>query len=99
MRISDWSSDVCSSDLVGADRFRRIHRLRAGTEAERRFLSLVDAGKSAGELAAVDEALDEGVGRRIERRAVGAKGERRSRQESRRAAERARKSTRLKSSH
>src|SRR3546814_3988738 len=24
MRISDWSSDVCSSDLLGADRLREI---------------------------------------------------------------------------
>src|SRR3546814_20226250 len=25
MRISDWSSDVCSSDLIGAEGSRRIH--------------------------------------------------------------------------
>src|SRR3546814_17615607 len=46
MRISDWSADVCSSDLIrvdGADRFLRIGRIverRHGhaTEAERRDL-------------------------------------------------------------
>src|SRR3546814_15374274 len=28
MRISDWSSDVCSSDLIGrGDRFETAHRL------------------------------------------------------------------------
>src|SRR3546814_6588887 len=26
MRISDWSSDVCSSDLLGHDREQRRHR-------------------------------------------------------------------------
>src|SRR3546814_12849671 len=26
MRISDWSSDVCSSDLVGRQRHRRLER-------------------------------------------------------------------------
>src|SRR3546814_5509901 len=33
MRISDWSSDVCSSDLVGrADARGRVREQRAGTE-------------------------------------------------------------------
>src|SRR3546814_7260965 len=31
MRISDWSSDVCSSDLV-ADRVRRVRRERGGDQ-------------------------------------------------------------------
>src|SRR3546814_15998327 len=30
MRISDWSSDVCSSDLVVDDEDRRRHRVLAG---------------------------------------------------------------------
>src|SRR3546814_3503995 len=30
MRISDWSSDVCSSDLAGSTRSRSIRRGRAG---------------------------------------------------------------------
>src|SRR3546814_8767160 len=29
MRISDWSSDVCSSDLVAAHHPRCVHRARA----------------------------------------------------------------------
>src|SRR3546814_14556709 len=32
MRISDWSSDVCSSDLVGADHAR--HRADNGTDPD-----------------------------------------------------------------
>src|SRR3546814_16744627 len=28
MRISDWSSDVCSSDLVGRDQHAAMHRRR-----------------------------------------------------------------------
>src|SRR3546814_3658799 len=44
MRISDWSSDVCSSDLVEAvvapahahlDRHRHLHRLDAGLDQRR----------------------------------------------------------------
>src|SRR3546814_4540217 len=31
MRISDWSSDVCSSDLI-ADQQRRLHRTRRDVE-------------------------------------------------------------------
>src|SRR3546814_4671343 len=35
MRISDWSSDVCSSDLRPVDRARRLQRRRAETESMR----------------------------------------------------------------
>src|SRR3546814_5887392 len=36
MRISDWSSDVCSSDLSGNDRQTRRPRLRAQPRADPR---------------------------------------------------------------
>src|SRR3546814_2598408 len=41
MRISDWSSDVCSSDLVAADRrdFQRVE-----DRAERRFRQVCQVG-------------------------------------------------------
>src|SRR3546814_1527018 len=51
MRISDWSSDVCSSDLI--DRPRRLphrqHDLRQGDARRHRGarLGIVDAGRSA----------------------------------------------------
>src|SRR3546814_6143979 len=35
MRISDWSSDVCSSDLLGIDRRDRVLQIRDGRD--RRF--------------------------------------------------------------
>src|SRR3546814_1753297 len=39
MRISDWSSDVCSSDLLGAERDTALGRcdLQAGRRADRAF--------------------------------------------------------------
>src|SRR3546814_1265682 len=53
MRISDWSSDVCSSDLVGPDlhrppRQRRENRVAVAIEADQagashRMLALVEA--------------------------------------------------------
>src|SRR3546814_17590933 len=54
MRISDWSSDVCSSDLI-AERQRRKARRRAdsiarhrdGEKARARALSQQDADKAA----------------------------------------------------
>src|SRR3546814_2394238 len=36
MRISDWSSDVCSSDLAGDVRRRAVHRLEQRGELPRR---------------------------------------------------------------
>src|SRR3546814_1354310 len=50
MRISDWSSDVCSSDLAAADggaAYRRDDRL-LGAEQPRRFLVEVFAGAGGG---------------------------------------------------
>src|SRR3546814_10650122 len=35
MRISDWSSDVCSSDLLGTNRGRARRRARAAGDRER----------------------------------------------------------------
>src|SRR3546814_5182026 len=34
MRISDWSSDVCSSDLIGIDRQRHLHYRDVGVRAQ-----------------------------------------------------------------
>src|SRR3546814_20694967 len=36
MRISDWSSDVCSSDLPTTDPHRRLRRSAAAAPAQRR---------------------------------------------------------------
>src|SRR3546814_2860162 len=36
MRISDWSSDVCSSDLPTTDPHRRLRRSAAAAAAQRR---------------------------------------------------------------
>src|SRR3546814_2411028 len=44
MRISDWSSDVCSSDLLA------VHRLQRGDEAA---ALLVDARRALGDLRGV----------------------------------------------
>src|SRR3546814_3054111 len=52
MRISDWSSDVCSSDLVGQAQARRqAHAARARGRAflaERDHVVAEDAGAGAG---------------------------------------------------
>src|SRR3546814_15734328 len=45
MRISDWSSDVCSSDLIEGQRFGTGKReIVVGTGAQRQFAGL-DVGK------------------------------------------------------
>src|SRR3546814_15224623 len=54
MRISDWSSDVCSSDLVAAERARRL-----GLVHPRRHPSRQAAGARA---AALPPALRDGAG-------------------------------------
>src|SRR3546814_10134370 len=49
MRISDWSSDVCSSDLTGSRGFRAVweDRLLPAIDAFRSQLLLVSAGFDA----------------------------------------------------
>src|SRR3546814_5296809 len=52
MRISDWSSDVCSSDLIAIEGFaKHLHTARyslAGTADYERYIGILDAeyGKS-----------------------------------------------------
>src|SRR3546814_9778350 len=44
MRISDWSSDVCSSDLAaGAHQFHRAFQMRPGGEQDHRQVGLLFA--------------------------------------------------------
>src|SRR3546814_3270598 len=67
MRISDWSSDVCSSDLLGGRGHRRIdvvvdqrkESLRQASQVPLRDLRLVAVGVAAG---VIDRAED---GRRV----------------------------------
>src|SRR3546814_19348872 len=50
MRISDWSSDVCSSDLIGEDRIGGIlvvpHALRLAIGLDERDLIVAAAGEA-----------------------------------------------------
>src|SRR3546814_12560671 len=39
MRISDWSSDVCSSDLISAEEHRYASKLRSGDKTKRNRFS------------------------------------------------------------
>src|SRR3546814_11014667 len=68
MRIRDWSSDVCSSDMIGVGRTRDVGRLRIGSSVEQVALHLewrlapqgvefgfVRAVKFADDLPALDE--------------------------------------------
>src|SRR3546814_16324200 len=43
MRISDWSSDVCSSDLIGADQVLPDQRLRAFVDRDAVGVIAIDA--------------------------------------------------------
>src|SRR3546814_8201256 len=54
MRISDWSSDVCSSDLVAGD---FLHRQEAVTVAAVLDEGGLERGLEAGDLALVDVRL------------------------------------------
>src|SRR3546814_11502762 len=48
MRISDWSSDVCSSDLVRETRLRNLHRVIVAALADGGLMSiavLIDVSK------------------------------------------------------
>src|SRR3546814_1038638 len=72
MRISDWSSDVCSSDLIGQIRF--VPFADVGGDLRRAALDLEPAGKDAGTRAArVDRPVHRGGDRiqRSEERRVG----------------------------
>src|SRR3546814_2634377 len=57
MRISDWSSDVCSSDLLA--RQRLIFEQRAGEQVE--FVDMIGQHLARDLLAFFDEAADFGV--------------------------------------
>src|SRR3546814_13827449 len=59
MRISDWSSDVCSSDLVGIDCRGARPRLELTAQEIEHSLACVGA---------VSERIEEAVDRRIESR-------------------------------
>src|SRR3546814_21085799 len=83
MRISDWSSDVCSSDLCGADRgfdfgFRCQRHLCLHL-ASGRVVDIAETAAVAGGFVTVDE-VGEGAGsghgrfRRSEERRVGKEG-------------------------
>src|SRR3546814_3541681 len=71
MRISDWSSDVCSSDLVaGLEAGRGVHRpRRAVSLVEGRVAALADAG---GEFAVARRAQGEAPALEVP---VGAQGD------------------------
>src|SRR3546814_18279949 len=87
MRIRDWSSDVCSSDMIGVGRTRDVGRLRIGSSVEQVALHLewrlaphgvefgfVRAVKFADDLHALDErdvGLNEQIGRESGREIVG----------------------------
>src|SRR3546814_7558234 len=45
MRISDWSSDVCSSDLIGGGKC--VHRLARGAKARQRVAHGLEIGEAA----------------------------------------------------
>src|SRR3546814_10733145 len=51
MRISDWSSDVCSSDLVRRDRTRAVARMDAG------FLDMLEHARND-DIGAVGDRVD-----------------------------------------
>src|SRR3546814_16374752 len=51
MRISDWSSDVCSSDLLGRDRFDAVGGEQGADLADLAFVVAGDDELAWGELA------------------------------------------------
>src|SRR3546814_2899679 len=62
MRISDWSSDVCSSDLATRERPLAAERRRGGEDDAR-----VDCGKAV----IIEAKLDEGVVRQVGNHDIG----------------------------
>src|SRR3546814_3815960 len=73
MRISDWSSDVCSSDLAGVDRFAvDRHRQRlADADILQRVLALHIRNADRLIAVAVEMDVDQPVGHRSDERRVG----------------------------
>src|SRR3546814_2969171 len=55
MRISDWSSDVCSSDLVGAEAEFQVARRRQMHEHLFQVAGDGDLGDRLGQLAVTDQ--------------------------------------------
>src|SRR3546814_17152219 len=66
MRISDWSSDVCSSDLIGQPR-----RVAVGRSMQRRMAARYLPPRALDEARRLDPALKGGGGERAEGRRVG----------------------------
>src|SRR3546814_6973622 len=107
MRISDWSSDVCSSDLLlnmGAASGKSFAEMMLENELAHRSLEEVEAGLDA-IAAAMDASIDAGCsstgvlpgGLKVKRRAPPIAADIRSRHEANLSEDR--KSTRLNSSH
>src|SRR3546814_4704517 len=98
MRISDWSSDVCSSDLIGGERpAARKRRMKPELPHEERRPQQPDQEQAEGNNdSATDEVQLVAVGEQqlSERRRTGTQ-----QNEDGREAEKDRKSTRLNSSH
>src|SRR3546814_7006790 len=69
MRISDWSSDVCSSDLAGGDADHPLHQVEPGDQLGHRVLYLNSRihFKKVEVLILIDDKLDRGAGREIGR--------------------------------
>src|SRR3546814_10840523 len=78
MRISDWSSDVCSSDLGTASGQRLLHDRQDGAAPLRAGLAVAeDPLELPGEPTAADDGarlLDLRAGYRLQRRLPGAEG-------------------------
>src|SRR3546814_13775122 len=70
MRISDWSSDVCSSDLRPLDPRRRSRRRRSGGRAGAPLVRRLDALRHRPQ-AEVARQFDDGAHDRSEERRVG----------------------------
>src|SRR3546814_10682842 len=99
MRISDWSSDVCSSDLTAAgysDKTRRdqreaniaLRKLGMAEDVARAILFL--ASPAAGHISGIDVLVDGGMSNMLMPASGGGTGQ---------TQQRDRKSTRLNSSH
>src|SRR3546814_14212861 len=73
MRISDWSSDVCSSDLAdGIERHRRLAIERAASERAfvQRPVAVGDHRDDAGHGAGIGGLLENGVNLQLHRHSV-----------------------------